>query len=152
MSDINSIIESLRTIKETQQPFNLYKSLGTRFNKAIKIIKEKKLYKLTSLEKMAFWVIIGSNKDYVVLSNAHYCSCDDYYFAVISGKAKGCKHLLAQKLGERLYDYQVIKLNEIQVHDFHVLWRRSLNQPSIRIIEPLERPYIIQNARATHEE
>ena len=44
------------------------------------------------------WVIVGESREYLILPHAPYCSCDDYYYAVMDGKAMLCQHLIAYRI------------------------------------------------------
>ena len=51
------------------------------------------------------WFVSGKEKEYLVLPHAGFCSCEDFYFRVISRKETLCYHLLAQSLAEALNKY-----------------------------------------------
>ncbi|MCS7117802.1 MAG: hypothetical protein NZ957_03350 [Thaumarchaeota archaeon] len=43
------------------------------------------------------WVVVGRKRDYVVMPEVNYCTCDDYFFRVIRGHKPSCYHLVAVK-------------------------------------------------------
>ncbi|MCS7145599.1 MAG: hypothetical protein RMJ28_03750 [Nitrososphaerota archaeon] len=52
------------------------------------------------------WIVVGRERDYLILPEAPYCSCDDFYFRVIHGQKPRCYHLEALEIAlrERLYE------------------------------------------------
>jgi predicted nucleic acid-binding Zn finger protein len=55
------------------------------------------------------WIVVGRKRDYLILPAARFCSCDDFYYSVMEGKAFLCYHLIAQKLAEALGRYDQIE-------------------------------------------
>lgn len=64
------------------------------------------------------WVVVGKNRDYLILLKAGYCSCDDFYFRVLSHEKPMCYHLLATKIA-----YEIGRYEEIHEDDS---WYRRL--------------------------
>jgi len=54
------------------------------------------------------WMVVGRHGDYLVLPNAGYCSCHDFFFRVISEEKPACYHLLAVKLARERNAYQKV--------------------------------------------
>jgi predicted nucleic acid-binding Zn finger protein len=52
------------------------------------------------------WIVVGRERDYIVLPEAPYCSCDDFYFRVLHRQKPTCYHLQAQAiaLSEKFYE------------------------------------------------
>jgi predicted nucleic acid-binding Zn finger protein len=44
------------------------------------------------------WIVVGKERDYLVMPVIDYCSCDDFYYQFDHGHI--CYHIIAQKLAE----------------------------------------------------
>ncbi|HDD66712.1 MAG TPA: hypothetical protein ENG52_03720 [Nitrososphaeria archaeon] len=55
------------------------------------------------------WIVVGRHGEYLVLPDAGYCSCHDFFFRVMSGEKPTCYHLLAVKLARERNAYQLIE-------------------------------------------
>ncbi|MEM2961345.1 MAG: hypothetical protein QXU67_07040 [Candidatus Bathyarchaeia archaeon] len=76
---------------------------GQRFQKAWEAIRDNRVKKyFFKPSGRIVWVVVGRERDYLVMSDAEFCSCDDFYYNVMSGKAHLCYHLIGQKLAESL--------------------------------------------------
>jgi predicted nucleic acid-binding Zn finger protein len=97
--------------KITQEQIDLLsKLLGSRFDNALQVVKQKKVTLYTfNPSKRRVWIVAGKRQDYEILPKAEFCTCDDYYFRVIGGKTTLCYHLIAQKLAEALEKYNLIQ-------------------------------------------
>ncbi|MBO3803005.1 MAG: hypothetical protein JTT11_03895 [Candidatus Brockarchaeota archaeon] len=87
----------------------LKKAFGDRASRAIRAAQTKKVKKYVyEPSGRVRWVVVGREREYVVLREAEYCSCEDFYFLVVSGLVPYCYHILAQKLAEALGRYDTI--------------------------------------------
>ena len=55
------------------------------------------------------WIVVGRHKDYLILSNANFCTCDDFFFRVLDHEKPMCYHILAVKIAEMTGKYEVIE-------------------------------------------
>jgi len=62
------------------------------------------------------WIVVGRHGDYLVLPEAGYCSCHDFFFRVMSGEKPTCYHLIAVRLARKMGEYAVIE-EEDEWHD-----------------------------------
>ena len=69
------------------------------------------------------WIVVGRERDYQVLPEVNYCTCEDYYFRVLDGEILLCYHLLAQKLAEALGKYEEIKESDSLYETLTAEWR-----------------------------
>jgi predicted nucleic acid-binding Zn finger protein len=84
----------------------LYGERATRALEAVRTRKVKRyVYSPSGRER---WVIVGRTKEYMVLPDAGYCSCEDFYFQVVNGSVPHCYHVLAQKIAEAIEGYDLI--------------------------------------------
>ncbi|MCS6783890.1 MAG: hypothetical protein RMI43_04665 [Candidatus Caldarchaeum sp.] len=55
------------------------------------------------------WVVVGKTRDYLVVPAAGFCTCEDFFFRVMSNEKPMCYHLLAVRLAEITEMYTVIE-------------------------------------------
>jgi predicted nucleic acid-binding Zn finger protein len=58
------------------------------------------------------WVVAGRGRDYQVLPDSLFCTCDDYYFRVMEHKKQLCYHIIAQQLSAAVGKYNVIEITD----------------------------------------
>ena len=85
-----------------------------RFTRAWKALKERRVKKyIFKPSKRVVWIVVGKECDYLVMSVADFCSCDDFYFRGMGKEIRLCYHLIAQKLAETLKQCEVIEERDI---------------------------------------
>ncbi len=91
----------------------LYEAFGQRFLKAWEAVKDRnvKKYQFKPSGRIV-WIVVGRERDYIVMPAADFCSCDDFYYRVMDGEAHFCYHLIAQKIAESLGWFDLIKEND----------------------------------------
>ena len=62
------------------------------------------------------WIVVGRHGDYLVLPDSGYCSCNDFFFRVMSGEKPTCYHLVAVRLAKKSRAYEVIEEDD-EWHD-----------------------------------
>ena len=81
----------------------LFEAFGSRFTKAWETIKEERVKKYVFRPSgRIVWIVVGWEREYLVMSAADFCSCDDFYFRVMDKEVHLCYHLIAQKMAEAL--------------------------------------------------
>jgi predicted nucleic acid-binding Zn finger protein len=86
----------------------LFETFGKRFAKAFEALEEKRIKKYVFKPSgKVVWIVVGKERDYLLMSQAEFCSCNDFYFRVLDRKIHLCYHLIAQKMAKNLevYDY-----------------------------------------------
>ncbi|MFW6110987.1 MAG: hypothetical protein ACOC6H_03010 [Thermoproteota archaeon] len=88
----------------------LYDIFGQRLVRAFEAIKENRVkrYVFKPSGKVV-WIVVGKERDYLVMPEAEFCSCDDFYFRVLDKEVHLCYHLIAQKISEILKWYDPIE-------------------------------------------
>jgi predicted nucleic acid-binding Zn finger protein len=77
----------------------LSEAFGQRSKKALETIKEGRVKKyIFQPSGRVVWIVLGKNRDYIVMPEINYCSCYDFYFQFDQGHL--CYHIIAQKLAE----------------------------------------------------
>jgi predicted nucleic acid-binding Zn finger protein len=91
----------------------LYDLFGQRFTKALEALKENRVKKYTFRpSNRVVWIVVGRERDYLIMAEADFCTCDDFYFRVLDKKIHLCYHLLAQKIARNLGWFAPIDEND----------------------------------------
>jgi predicted nucleic acid-binding Zn finger protein len=91
----------------------LYDLFGQRFTKALEALKENRVKKYTfKPSNRVVWIVVGRERDYLIMAEADFCTCDDFYFRVLDKKIHLCYHLLAQKIARNLGWFAPIDEND----------------------------------------
>ena len=91
----------------------LYEVFGQRFTKAFEALKENRVKKYAFKPSgRIVWIVVGKERDYLIMPEAEFCTCDDFYFRVLDKKVHLCYHLIAQKLAKILNWYE-----DVDEHD-----------------------------------
>lgn len=88
----------------------LYEVFGQRFTKAFEALKENRVKKYAFKPSgRVVWIVVGKERDYLIMPEAEFCTCDDFYFRVLDKQVHLCYHLIAQKLAKNLEWYESIE-------------------------------------------
>jgi predicted nucleic acid-binding Zn finger protein len=81
----------------------LYEVFGQRFTKAFEALKENRVKRYVfKPSDRTVWVVVGKERDYLIMAQAEFCTCDDFYFRVLDREVHLCYHLIAQKIAKVL--------------------------------------------------
>jgi predicted nucleic acid-binding Zn finger protein len=87
----------------------LYEIFGQRFTKAFEALKENRVKKYAFKPSgTVVWIVVGKERDYLIMAQAEFCTCDDFYFRVLDRQVHLCYHLIAQKIAQVLDWYDAI--------------------------------------------
>jgi predicted nucleic acid-binding Zn finger protein len=104
----------------------LYDLFGQRFTKALDTLKENRVKKYVFKPSgRTVWIVIGRERDYLIMPDAEFCMCDDFYFRVLDKKIHLCYHLIAQKIARTLDWYQTIKENDKLYDTLMNEWKKA---------------------------
>lgn len=107
------------------QLFRLSETFGSRFLKAWEALKEGRVKKYRFKPSgRTVWIVVGREREYLVMPAADFCSCDDFYYRVMDGEAYLCYHLIAQKMAESLGWYDLVKENDELYETLMKEWRK----------------------------
>ncbi len=82
---------------------DLYDLFGQRFTKALEALKENRIKKYYFRpSNRVVWIVVGRERDYLLMPEAEFCMCDDFYFRVLDRRIHLCYHLIAQKIARNL--------------------------------------------------
>src|SRR3972149_6488403 len=66
---------------------DLYDLFGQRFTKALEALKENRVKKYVFKPSgRTVWIVVGRERDYLLMPEAEFCTCDDFYFKVLDKK------------------------------------------------------------------
>ena len=103
----------------------LSEAVGSRFEKAWEAVKEGRIKKYVfEPSGRTVWIVVGKAREYRVLPDADFCSCDDFYFRVMDMEVHLCYHLIAQKLAEALKRYDLVKERDELYNPLMDEWRK----------------------------
>lgn len=117
---LESICEDIsRSGRISDENFDYLVSIfGSRFIKAWRTVKDDRVKKyIFKPSGRVVWIVVGKERDYLVMPDAVFCSCNDFYFHVMSQKAYLCYHLIGQRIAEALGKYDVIEESD-EAYDF----------------------------------
>lgn len=123
---LEQILRDLRISREisSQNWQRLRNTFGDRFDKAWKLVTENRLKKYVfEPSGRTLWVAIGQNAEYLLYSNAGYCSCSDFYFRVLDNEKAYCYHLLAQKMAEALNHFDLVEEEDEAYQPLLEIWK-----------------------------
>lgn len=112
---INTICREARTAGKLSGDnlTKLYELFGSRFTKALDTLKEGRVKKYVFKPSgRNVWIVVGRERDYLIMPEAEFCPCEDFYFRVLDKKVHMCYHLLTQKIAQNLGWFNPIEEND----------------------------------------
>jgi len=104
----------------------LYEIFGQRFTKAFEALKEKRVKKYVfKPSRRTVWIVVGKERDYLIMPKAEFCSCDDFYFRVLDRKVHLCYHLIAQKIANTFEWFETIEERDELYDSLMDEWKRA---------------------------
>ena len=104
----------------------LYELFGQRFTKALGTLKENRVKKYVFKPSgRTVWIVIGRERDYLIMPEAEFCMCDDFYFRVLDKKIHLCYHLIAQKIARNLGWYETIEESDKLYEPLMSEWKKA---------------------------
>lgn len=105
-------------------------AFGSRGEKAVRVLKEKKLLKLVLTEEIELWEVEGTRKNYLIIDN-NFCECKDFQIRSLSrGTNIMCYHLLAKMIGEKISSYVE---KTIKSDDYDLLLKKITNDKKNKV-------------------
>jgi len=105
---------------------DLYDLFGQRFTKALEALKENRVKKYVfKPSNRIVWIVVGRERDYLLMPEADFCSCDDFYFRVLDKKVHLCYHLIAQKIARNLNWFEVIDEHDELFQSLMDEWKKQ---------------------------
>ena len=105
---------------------DLFDLFGQRFTKALEALKENRVKKyIFKPSGKTVWIVVGRERDYLLMPEAEFCTCDDFYFRVLDRKIHMCYHLIAQKIARNLGLYDTIEENDDLYTTLMAEWKKA---------------------------
>jgi predicted nucleic acid-binding Zn finger protein len=100
---------------------------GQRFEKALEAVKDKRVKKyMFKPSNRIVWIVVGKERDYLIMPAADFCTCDDFYFRAMDKQIHLCYHLIAQKIAETTESYTVYE-EEDELYDVLMKeWKKAI--------------------------
>ena len=104
----------------------LYDIFGQRFTKAFEALKENRVKKyIFKPGGRIVWIVVGRERDYLMMPEVDFCTCDDFYFRVLDRQVHMCYHLIAQKLAKNLGWYDTIEEHDELYDSLMNEWKKA---------------------------
>ena len=105
---------------------DLYDLFGQRFTKALEVLKENRVKKYVfKPSNRIVWIVVGRERDYLIMPEDEFCTCDDFYFRVLDKKIHLCYHLIAQKIARNLNWFEIIDENDELYPSLMSEWKKA---------------------------
>jgi len=103
----------------------LYETFGQRFTNAFQALKENRVKKYVFKPSgRIVWIVVGKERDYLLMPEAEFCTCDDFYFRVLDREVHLCYHLIAQKIASILKWYESIEERDELYNSLMKEWKK----------------------------
>jgi predicted nucleic acid-binding Zn finger protein len=103
----------------------LYELFGQRFTKALDALKENRVKKYVFRPSgRIVWIVVGRERDYLIMPEAEFCMCDDFYFRVLDKEIHLCYHLIAQRIARNLGWYETIEEDDSLYDTLMSEWKK----------------------------
>jgi predicted nucleic acid-binding Zn finger protein len=103
----------------------LYEIFGERFTRAFEALKENRVKKYVFRpSNKTVWIVVGKERDYLIIPQAEFCTCDDFYFRVLDRQVHLCYHLIAQKIANSLEWYETIEEHDDLYDSLMAEWKK----------------------------
>jgi predicted nucleic acid-binding Zn finger protein len=100
-------------------------AFGSRFTKAWEALQEKRVKKYVFKPSgRIVWIVVGRERDYLIMPAAEFCTCNDFYFRVMDGEVHLCYHLIAQKIASTLKRFDELEENDDLYNSLTEEWRK----------------------------
>jgi predicted nucleic acid-binding Zn finger protein len=104
----------------------LYEVFGQRFTRAFEALRENRVKRYVfKPSSRKVWIVVGKERDYLIMPEAGFCMCDDFYFRVVDKKVHLCYHLIAQKLARALGWYEGIEEHDELYDSLMNEWKKA---------------------------
>ena len=104
----------------------LYEIFGQRFTRAFEALKENRVKKYVfKPSSRIVWIVVGKERDYLIMPRAEFCTCDDFYFRVLDKEVHLCYHLIAQKIANSLSWYETIEERDELYDSLMSEWKKA---------------------------
>jgi len=109
-------------------------TFSQRADKAFEALNESRVKKYVFQPSgRIVWIVVGKERDYLVMPAIDYCSCNDFYYQFDHGHI--CYHIIAQKLAEATGRFDLFE-DDDQFYDILLReWKALEERPAKRKVE-----------------
>ncbi len=108
-----------------EELITLSATFGIRVKNAIRALQRGRIKKYVfKPSKRVVWIVVGKEKDYQIIPGANFCTCDDFFFRVMSEEIHLCYHIIAQKLAEAIGTYEEFEEEDYLYETLMREWRK----------------------------
>ena len=105
---------------------DLYDLFSQRFIKALEALKDNRVKKYVFRPSArTVWIVVGRERDYLLMPEAEFCTCDDFYFRVLDRNVHLCYHLIAQKIARNLDWFETIEETDELYASLMAEWKKG---------------------------
>lgn len=102
-------------------------AFGQRFEKALEAVNGKRVKKYAFRpSNRVVWIVVGKERDYLIMPAADFCTCDDFYFRVMDRQIHLCYHLIAQKIADATGSYASYEEEDELFDVLMEEWKRAI--------------------------
>ncbi len=136
LEDICAAVRAEGKISELSAT-RLSEAFGPRVNRALEAVNEVRVKKyIFQPSGKIVWIVVGRNRDYLVMPQSDYCSCYDFYFQFDRGHV--CYHIIAQKLAEATGTFDRYEDDDQLFNVLIEEWKAPDDMPKKKEAEELE--------------
>ena len=107
----------------------LEETFEKRFSEAMRLVEQGKIRQVNFRPSgRTVWVVTGRKKEYQVMPESMFCTCDDYYFRVMGHKKQLCYHLIAQNLAVALAKHTETDMADSSYARFTAKWKPAVDE------------------------
>lgn len=104
----------------------LYEVFGQRFSRAFEALKENRVIKYVFKPSARIvWIVIGRERDYLIIPEVKFCTCNDFYYRVLDKEVHLCYHLIAQKIAYILGWFETLEENDELYDSLMNEWKKA---------------------------
>jgi len=125
---LDTICETIRTggSMSDAEAERLVQNFSQRGKKALEALQESRIKKYVFQPSgRVVWIVVGKERDYLVMPAIGYCSCDDFYYQFDHGHV--CYHIIAQKLAEASSRFDLFE-DDDQLYDILIQEWKALEE------------------------
>jgi predicted nucleic acid-binding Zn finger protein len=111
--------KNVESIEELASRFPQYSKHPSQFKRAIDAAFGGSVKKHVFLPSGRFiYTVVGSNADEFIDPEKSFCSCESYFYGVLSGNAKYCYHILSYRIADESRLIQEVRFDDEEYDAF----------------------------------
>jgi predicted nucleic acid-binding Zn finger protein len=116
---LTGVPETVESKEQLASRFVRYSKDPKMFEKAVEVAFNGCVKRHTFLPSGKYiYTVVGSNADEFIDPDKPFCSCESFFYTVLSAKAKYCYHILGYKIAEESGLVREVKFDDEEYDDF----------------------------------